>query len=76
MAEPAKKPVVEAPPIDPTAIEREYHRQRAKRLHRERRTREQRAANIRFWIVMVVLLVPSVYLAILFWHQVQKLFGI
>ena len=76
MAEPAKKPPPDAPPIDPVAIQREYRRQRARREYRERRTRERRAANIRFWVIVVALLALSVYLSIAMWHQVQKLFGL
>ena len=76
MAEPAKKPAPEAPPIDPGAIHREYRRQRARRQHRERRTRERRAANIRFWLIVLALLALSIYLGIAMWHQVQKLFGL
>ena len=76
MAEPAKKTMPEAPPIDPDAIQREYRRQRARRQHRERRTRERQAANIRFWLIVLALLALSVYLGIAMWQQVQKLFGL
>jgi hypothetical protein len=76
MAEPAKHAPPDAPVYDPGAVRREYLRQRAKREHRDRRSRERRAANIRFFVIVVALLVPSVYLGILFWHQVQKLFGL
>ena len=64
------------PVYDPGAVSREYRRQRAKREHRERRTRERRAANIRFWLIVLVLLTLSVYLGIAMWHQVQRLFGL
>ena len=63
-------------PIDPSAIHREYRRQRARRQARERRTRERRAASIRFWLIVIGLLALSVYLAIAMWHQVQRLFGL
>jgi hypothetical protein len=76
MAEPAKKPVVDAPIADPHAIRREYQRQRARREHRDRKTRERRAANIRFWAIVLGLLALSVYLGIAMWHQVQNLFGL
>jgi type VI protein secretion system component VasF len=75
MAEPARKPP-DVPVYDPGAVSREYRRQRAKREHRERRTRERRAANIRFWLIVLVLLALSVYLGIAMWHQVQRLFGL
>jgi hypothetical protein len=76
MSEPAKETAPEAPLYDPSAVHREYRRQRAKREHRSRRSRERRAANIRFWLIALALLVLSVYLGVQMWHQVQKLFGI
>jgi predicted nucleic acid-binding Zn ribbon protein len=44
--------------------------------HRERRTRERRAANIRFWVIVLALLALSVFLSIEMWQQVQNLFGL
>ncbi|HEY3206728.1 MAG TPA: hypothetical protein VGJ58_07235 [Gaiellaceae bacterium] len=77
MAEPAKKPPPEPPPLtDPRAVQREYRRRRAMREHRERRTRERRAANIRFWLVVIALLALSIYLGVEMWKQVQNLFGL
>jgi hypothetical protein len=76
MAQPAKKPLADAPIADPQAIQREVRRQRAMREHRERRTRERRAANVRFWVIVLALLALSVYLAIKMWQQVQNLFGL
>lgn len=81
MAEPARRPpdVSIDPsdvPIDPSAIHREYRRQRALRQARERRTRERRAANIRFWLIVIALLALSGYLAVAMWQQVQHLFGL
>jgi hypothetical protein len=76
MAEPAKRSVPDAPIADPRAIQREVRRQRAMREHRERRTRERRAANIRFWVIVLGLLVLSVYLGLKMWQQVQNLFGL
>jgi hypothetical protein len=74
MGEPARTP--RDVPIDPGAVHREYRRQRAMRQARARRTRERRAANIRFWVIVLALLALSVYLAIAMWHQVQRLFGL
>jgi hypothetical protein len=77
MAEPAKKQLApDEPPIDPGAIQREYRRQKARRRHHQLRTREKRAANIRFWVIVLALLALSAYLTIAMWHQVQKLFGL
>ena len=76
MAEPARKTPPDVPVYDPGTVQREYRRQRAKREARLRRNRERRAANIRFWLIVVALLALSVYLSIAMWHQVQKLFGL
>jgi hypothetical protein len=46
------------------------------RQHRQRRTRERRAANIRFWVIVVGLLALSIYLSVEMWQQVQRLFGL
>jgi hypothetical protein len=76
MAEPAKQPATDAPLVDPHAIERAYRIQRARRRALEQRKRSQRAANVRFWIVVCLLLAGSVYLMIAMWHQVQRVFGL
>jgi type VI protein secretion system component VasF len=76
MAEPARRLPTDAPIYDSGTVQREYRRQRAKRQARARRTRERRAANIRFWLIVIGLLALSVYLSIAMWHQVQKLFGL
>jgi type VI protein secretion system component VasF len=76
MAEPARKSPPDVPVYDPGAVRREYRRHRAKRQARQRRTRERRAANVRFWLIVIALLALSVYLSIAMWHQVQKLFGL
>ena len=57
-------------------VRREYRRQQARREARLRRTRERRAANVRFWLIVLALLALSVYLSIAMWHQVQRLFGL
>jgi fatty acid desaturase len=77
MAEPAKKAPSEDPPVsDSSAVDRAYRLHRAKRRVRQERTRARRRANVRFWIVLLGLLALSVYLSVVIWHQVQKLFGL
>jgi hypothetical protein len=77
VAEPARKPWgEEAPLVDAYAVEREYRRRRAKRRVLEQRARERRRANIRFWVFVVVVAGLSVYLGLLFWHEIQRLFGL
>lgn len=76
MAEPARKLPQDVPVYDPGAVRREYRRQRAKRQALQQRKRERRAANIRFWLIVVALLALSIYLSVAMWHQVQRLFGL
>jgi type VI protein secretion system component VasF len=76
MAEPARKLPPDVPVYDPGAVGKEYRRHRAKREARQRRNRERRAANVRFWLIVLALLALSVYLSIAMWHQVQNLFGL
>ncbi len=66
----------DVPVYDPGSVQREYRKHRAKRQARARRTRERRAANIRFWLIVIGLIALSVYLSIATWHQVQRLFGL
>jgi hypothetical protein len=76
MAEPARKSPPDVPVYDPGAVSRENRRQRARRHARVQRTRERKAANVRFWLIVLGLLALSVYLSIAMWHQVQRLFGL
>ena len=78
MAEPARRPnaVEEPPPIDPTAIDRAYRFHRARRHAREERVRERSKAGLRFWAVLLTLLVLAAYLALVVWRQIEQLFGL
>jgi hypothetical protein len=67
---------VEEELLDPTAIHRNYRRQRIKRRAHEDRARERSLARLRFWLVLIVVIATSVALAILIWNQVQQLFGL
>jgi hypothetical protein len=62
--------------LDPTAIHRNYRRQRIKRRVREERAREKTLASLRFWLVLVAVLCVSVGLAVVIWNQIQQLFGL
>jgi hypothetical protein len=52
------------------------------RLHRARRNariehrRRTRHAGLRFWVVLVLLLVATGALSITIWNEIQKLFGL
>jgi hypothetical protein len=67
---------VEEELLDPTAIHRNYRRQRIKRRVREERAREKTLASLRFWLVLAAVLCVSVGLAVVIWNQIQQLFGL
>lgn len=62
--------------LDPTAIPRNYRRQRIKRRHREERAREKHLARLRFWLALTAVIATSIGLAIVIWNQIQTLFGL
>jgi hypothetical protein len=78
MAEPARRrdAVEDPPPIDPSAIDRAYRFHRARRRAREERVRERGLARLRFWAVLLALLVLTAYLSLVVWHQIERLFGL
>jgi hypothetical protein len=67
---------VEEDLLDPTAIQREYRRQRIRRRAREDRAREKALASLRFWLALTAVLATSIGLAIVIWNQIQRLFGL
>ena len=78
MAEPARRqePVDDALELDPAAVQRAYQLHRARRRAHRNRERESKRANLRFWLVLLALVVASVYLSIVIWHQIQRTFGL
>jgi hypothetical protein len=66
----------DAPIVDPTAIQRNYRRERARRRAKVEHQRETRHAHVRFWIVLAGLVFLIVFLGLTVWHQVQQLFGL
>ena len=62
--------------LDPTAVSRNYRRQRIKRRHREERARERDLARLRFWLALTAVVATSVGLAIVIWNEIQRLFGL
>ena len=75
MALPERKHVEEEL-LDPTAIPRNYRRQRSKRRAREDRARERNLARLRFWLALTAVLATSIALAIVIWNQIEQLFGL
>ena len=78
MAEPAtdSRAGDDAPLFDPVAVDRAYLQERARRRARIERSRAQRRASVRFWLVLLVLIAVSVLLTLTIWHEVQRLFGL
>jgi hypothetical protein len=78
MAEPAQIPTeLEEPPThDPHAAARAYHHHRARRAARIERRRERKWARLRFWLVLVCLLLAVAVIGVLVLQQVQNVFGI
>ena len=75
------QPLRELEPEDVPVVDHERVRDTV-RLHRarrkariEHRTRTRRA-GIRFWLVLLLLLVASVALSVTIWREIQSLFGL
>jgi hypothetical protein len=78
MAEPATDSPAgdDAPPFDPVAVDRAYLQERARRRARIERSRAQRRASLRFWLVVLGLLAVGVLLTLTTWREVERLFGL
>jgi hypothetical protein len=78
MAEPAhrRRPVAEAPLLDPTAVDRAYRFYRARRYAMSEHRRAVRIAHARFWAFLALLLLACVVLGVTVWAEVTKLFGL
>lgn len=66
----------ESPPLDPTAVQRSYREHRARRRARERRHRERRWANLRFWLVLALVLTAAILLAARTLGEIERVFGL
>jgi hypothetical protein len=76
VAEPARRGVQPAPPLDPAAVERAYRLERAKRRARGERDRALRRARFRYLGVLLALLGLAAALGLTAWQQIQRLFGL
>jgi hypothetical protein len=78
MAEPARRPnaVEDPPPVDSRAVDRAYRFHRARRRAREERIRERGLARLRFWVILLSLLILTAYLSLVAWREIQRLFGL
>jgi hypothetical protein len=78
MAEPAQRQRrrSEAPPLDPTAINRAYRFYRAKRHAKFEHRRASRMADLRFWAFLGLLVLACLVLAVTVWDEISRLFGL
>jgi hypothetical protein len=77
MAQPARRLDPEdALRLDPSAVQQAYRLHRARRRAHREREREVRRARLRFWVFLVGLLVLSVWLSVIVWRQIERLFGL
>jgi type VI protein secretion system component VasF len=78
MAEPARRARLteDVPRYDPRNVERALREHRARRHARHEHKRRQQHARIRFFIVVVALLGLALFVGIVVWHQIQRLFGL
>ena len=78
MAEPAQqqRARVDAPPVDPHAVNRAYRFYRAQRHAKVEHRRETRMARARFWVVLGLLLIACAVLAVTVWSEIARIFGI
>lgn len=79
MTEPLRQvtaPTDDAPSLDPSAIERNYRRERARRRARIEHRSAARRSSVRFYVVLVALLFLAAFVMLATWHEVETLFGI
>lgn len=66
----------EEPPLDPDAVARAYRVHRARRRAKQRKHRERRWANVRFWGLLALALVIAVFLAARTLGEIERVFGL
>jgi hypothetical protein len=78
MAQPARRrqPQVEAPPVDPNAIDRAYRFYRAQRHAKVEHRHATRMARLRFWAFLGLLLLACAVVAVTVWGEIARIFGI
>jgi len=66
----------DVPVVDHEAVRDTVRLHRARRKARTAYRKRTRRAGIRFWLVLLILLVASVLLSVTIWHEIQSLFGL
>jgi hypothetical protein len=64
------------PPLDPEAIPRNYRLHRARRAAKAKRHREKRWASVRFWLVLVLVVVVTGVIATRTLGEIERVFGL
>ena len=64
------------PVVDHEQVQQTVRLHRARRKARLAHQKRTKRAGIRFWVVLVVLLVVSVVLSVTVWREIQHLFGL
>ena len=64
------------PVVDHEQVQQTVRLHRARRKARIEHRKRTKRAGIRFWVVLVALLVASVVLSVTVWHEIQHLFGL
>ena len=64
------------PSLDPSAIDRNYRRERARRRARVERRSATRRSNARFYVTLFVLVFVTAFGMVAAWHEIGTLFGI
>ena len=74
MAEPARRPdAAEEPPVpDPIAVRRAYRFHKTRRRIRQERKQERALARLRFFAILLSLLVLAAYLSLVVWRQIEQ----
>jgi hypothetical protein len=73
---PSRQPLEEDPPTDPNAVGEAYRFHRARRRAHVRHRQERRKAGLRYYGVLLLLLIGTLVIAVTIWSQVRKAFGI
>ncbi|MGZ4380181.1 MAG: hypothetical protein ACXVZ3_01980 [Gaiellaceae bacterium] len=73
---PSHQPLEDDPPTDPNAVGEAYRFHRARRRAHVRHRQEKRKAGLRYYVVLLMLLLGTLVIAVTIWSQVRKAFGI
>ncbi len=66
----------DVPVVDHDAVRHTLLLHRARRKARTAHRRRTKRAGIRFWLVLLLLLVASIVLSVTIWREIQRLFGL